>query len=120
MNPFDLDKNYYTAYWNEIYDAVNEKEGNVATVEQRFFIDDFHWTAGMATPVEAKNIKVELLTGDMAEAAFTLVEKVHGLSQKIILTLDYERGTWRINNWLEKSNDISSSLLVRMEKYVGR
>ena len=120
LNPFDLDKNYYTAYWNEIYDAVNEKEGNVATVEQRFFIDDFHWTAGMATPVEAKNIKVELLTGDMAEAAFTLVEKVHGLSQKIILTLDYERGTWRINNWLEKSNDISSSLLVRMEKYVGR
>lgn len=119
LNPYDLDRDYYSAYWNEIYNAVCEKEGHVESAEQRFFIDDNHWTAGMATPLEAKNIKVELLTGDMAEAVFTLVAKEHGLSQKIILSLDYEQGLWRISNWLQKSHDTSNSLLVRMEKYVG-
>ena len=120
LNPFDLDKNYYSAHWNKVYGAVCEKEGNVETVEQRFFIDDNHWTAGMATPLEVKDIKVELLTGDMAEAVFTLVAKGHGLRQKIILSLDYERGVWRIGNWLEKSHDTSGSILVRMEKYLGQ
>lgn len=120
LNPFDLDKNFYTAYWNEVYDAVNEKESNVATVEERFFIDDFHWTAGMETPIEVKNIKVKLLTGNMAEAALTLVDKTHGFRQNETLALDYEQGEWRISNWLEKSDDRSDSMLVRMEKYVGK
>ena len=118
LNPFDLDKNYYSAHWNEVYDAVNVKEGQVETVEQRFFIDDNHWTAGMDTPLEVRDIRVELLTGDMAEAVFTLVAKEHGLSRKVILSLDYERGMWRISDWLEKSHDPSGSLLVRMENYI--
>ena len=120
LNPFDLDKNYYSAHWNEVYDAVNVKEGQVETVEQRFFIDDNHWTAGMDTPLEVRDIRVELLTGDMAEAVFTLVAKEHGLSRKVILSLDYERGMWRISDWLEKSHDPSGSLLVRMEKYINK
>lgn len=120
LNPFDLDKYYYSAHWNEVYDAVNVKEGQVETVEQRFFIDDNHWTAGMDTPLEARDIRVELLTGDMAEAVFTLVAKEHGLSRKVILSLDYERGMWRISDWLEKSHDPSGSLLVRMENYINK
>lgn len=120
LNPFDLDKNYYSAHWNEVYDAVNVKEGQVETVEQRFFIDDNHWTAGMDTPLEVRDIRVELLTGDMAEAVFTLVAKEHGLSRKVILSLDYERGMWRISDWLEKSHDPSGSLLVRMENYINK
>lgn len=119
-NPFDLDRNFNSAYWNEIYSAVNEKESNVRSVEERFFVDDNHWTAGMETPLEVKDIKVELLTGDMAEAEFTLLDKRHGQRQKAILSLDYERGQWRISNWLGENHDISSSILVRMEKYVGR
>lgn len=120
LNPFDLDKNYYSAHWNEVYDAVNVKEGQVETVEQRFFIDDNHWTAGMDTPLEVRDIRVELLTGDMAEAVFTLVAKEHGLSRKVILSLDYERGMWRISDWLEKSHEPSGSLLVRMENYINK
>ena len=120
LNPFDLDKNYYSAHWNEVYDAVNVKEGQVETVEQRFFIDDNHWTAGMDTPLEVRDIRVELLTGDMAEAVFTLVAKEHGLSRKVILSLDYERSMWRISDWLEKSHDPSGSLLVRMENYINK
>lgn len=119
QNPFDLDKRFYSTYWNEVYDAVNDKESNVTSVEERLFVDDLHWTAGMETPLEARDIKVELLTGTTAEATLTLVDVGHGSRQKVILSLDYERGIWRISNWLEKSHDPSESILVKMEKYIG-
>ena len=119
QNPFDLDKRFYSTYWNEVYDAVNDKESNVTSVEERLFVDDLHWTAGMETPLEARDIKVELLTGTTAEATLTLVDVGHGSRQKVILSLDYERGIWRISNWLEKSHDPSGSILVKMEKYIG-
>ena len=120
MSPFDLDKKYYSAYWNEVYNKVNEKESNATSAEQLFFVDDNHWTAGLETPVEVKDIKVEFLTDTMAEATLTLVDKRHGQSLKAILTLDFEEAIWRISNWLEKSHDTSGSILVRMEKYIGR
>ena len=119
LSPFDLDKKYYSAYWNEVYEAVNEKDGKQSTTEKCFFVDDNHWTAGMETPLEVKDIKVELLTGDNAEAVFTMVEKESGFSQKKVISLDYERGVWRIGNWLQKSHDPSGSMLVMMEKYIG-
>ena len=119
MSPFDLDKKYYSAYWNEVYNKVNEKESNATSAEQLFFVDDNHWTAGLETPVEAKDIKVELLTSTKAEATLTLVDKRHGQSLKAILTLDFEEAIWRISNWLQKSHDTSGSILVRMEKYIG-
>ena len=120
MNPFDLDKKYYSAYWNEVYAKVNEKESNATSAEQLFFVDDNHWTAGLETPVEAKDIKVEFLTDTKVEATLILVDKRHGQSLKAILNLDFEEAIWRISNWLEKSHDTSGSLLVKMEKYIGR
>lgn len=120
MSPFDLDKKYYSAYWNEVYNKVNEKESNATSTEQLFFVDDNHWTAGLETPVEAKDIKVEFLTDTKAEATLTLVDKRHGQSLKAILILDFEEAIWRISNWLEKSHDTSGSILVRMEKYIGQ
>ena len=119
MNPFDLDKKYYSAYWNEVYDKVNKKESNATSAEQLFFVDDNHWTAGMEAPVEVKDIKVEFLSDNTAEAILTLVEIKHGFSQKVIITLEFEEAIWRISNWLEKSHDVSGSLLVEMEKYIG-
>ena len=119
MNPFDLDKKYYSAYWNEVYDEVNNKESLAPSAEQRFFVDDKHWTAGMETPLEARDIKIEFLADEKAEAQLTLVDKAHGHRQKVILTLDFEQGIWRISNWLQKSHDTAGSLLRRMEKYIG-
>ena len=119
MNPYDLDKKYYSAYWNEVYDKVNKKESNATSAEQLFFVDDNHWTAGMEAPVEVKDIKVEFLSDNTAEAILTLVEIKHGFSQKVIITLEFEEAIWRISNWLEKSHDVSGSLLVEMEKYIG-
>ena len=73
----------------------------------------------MEAPVEVKDIKVEFLSDNTAEAILTLVEIKHGFSQKVIITLEFEEAIWRISNWLEKSHDVSGSLLVEMEKYIG-
>ena len=43
-----------------------------------------------------------------------------GHTASTVLSLDYEQGEWRINNWLPEDKNISESTLVKMEKYVGR
>ena len=120
LSPFDLDKQYYTQYWNEVYGKVIEKDDKQSSAETCFFIDDNHWTAGLETPLTVKNIKVELTTGDTAEACLTLQEKNGGFSRKVFLMLDYEKGQWRINDWPEKSHDVSGSILTQMEKYIQK
>ena len=118
LSPFDLDKQYYTQYWNEVYNKVNEKDDKQPSVETCFFVDDNHWTAGMETPLTVKNIKVELTTGDTAEASLTLQEKYGGFSRKVFLLLDYEKGQWRINDWPKKRHDTTGSILTEMERYI--
>ena len=120
MNPYDLDKKYYSTYWNEVYDKVNKKESNATSAEQLFFVDDNHWTAGLETPVEVRDIKIEFLADEKTEAILTLVDKKHGHTQKVILTLEFEEARWLISNWLEKSHVTSGSMLNRMEKYIGK
>ena len=120
LSPFDLDKQYYTQYWNEVYGKVIEKDDKQSSAETCFFIDDNHWTAGLETPLMVKNIKVELTTGDTAEASLTLQEINGGFSRKVFLMLDYEKGQWRINDWPEKSHDVSGSILTQMEKYIQK
>lgn len=118
MEPYDLDENYYTTYWNEILMAVLVKEGNQNDVEDMFFIDDNHWTAGMETPLVVRDVKVELTTGSMAEALVTLEEKNSGDRRQFTLLMEYDRQMWRIQNWLEKGRDHSESILVQMEEYI--
>lgn len=119
LSPFDLDKQYYSAYWNEVYNKVNEKESQQTSAENRFFVDDAHWTCGFETPVIVENVKVELTTGDTAEAVVKLKEKLSGMSQKVILSMDYEKGKWLIGNILENSHDPSESMLSKMEEYIN-
>ena len=119
MSPFDLDKQYYSSYWNEVYGKVNAKDSKQTSAENCFFVDDNHWTAGLETPVEVKDIKVQLLSGDMAEATLTLAEKVGGFKKKVVLNMDYGQLKWDINDWIDLSmSKEGSSLLSQMEKYI--
>ena len=117
LDCYDLDKKYYTKYWNEVYTKVLDKDNNQTSVENCFFIDDFHWTFGLETPLKVKNLKVELLTGNMAEATFTLVEQ-EGFSRDAVLSLDFEDNQWLINNWREPDQSVSESILCEMEAYI--
>ena len=66
-----------------------------------------------------KDIQVQLLSGDMAEATLTLAEKVGGFKKKVILNMDYGQGKWDINDWIDLSlGKDGVSLLNQMEKYI--
>lgn len=123
LSPFDLDKKWYTTYWNKVYDAVNEKDGKAKQIEDCFFVDDNHWTAGLTVPLEVKNIKVEIQEdayNPVAEVTFTLIEKESGLKKNVIIELKCEGARYLINNWLEKSHNAKGSILSQMEKYIGQ
>ena len=118
LDCYELDKKFYTKYWNEVYTKVLDKDNKQPSAEKCFFIEDFHWTFGLETPLEVKNLKAELLTGNMAEATFTLVEKEGGFSRDVVLSLDYEADQWLINNWRASDQSVSESILCDMEKYI--
>lgn len=119
QSPFDLDKNFYTTHWNNVYDQVNAKDSQQKNTEQMFFIDDNHWTAGMQPPLSIKNIRVELTTGTMAQATFTLTEQHSQHSQTKTIALEYERGKWHIHDWIPTDQDYSQSILSKMQAYIS-
>jgi hypothetical protein len=114
-NNIDLDGMYCTKYWNETLRQVRVINAGKPLDQQRFYNDEIRWTYGLGTPLTPKNIKVELLTGNMATATFELACGEQWMHT--VLGLDWEDNQWRINTW-EEVGDNSQSLLSEMEKYV--
>ncbi len=113
-NP-ELDAKFCTAEFNNVQRqvrAINAKK----TSNKRFENDLFRWTYGLDLPVTPQNIKVNLLTGNIAEATFELASGEQWLYTK--LTLDFEGGQWKIRSW-NTVGDTNSDLLDDMCKYVG-
>ena len=113
-NP-ELDDKFCTAEFNNVQRqvrAINAKK----TSNKRFENDLFRWTYGLDLPVTPQNIKVNLLTGNIAEATFELASGEQWLYTK--LTLDFEGGQWKIRSW-NTVGDTNSDLLDDMCKYVG-
>lgn len=118
-DPANLSRRFYSTYWNEVYEAVSEKDGKAESAEHCFFVDENFWAAGLLAPVAMKDVQVEFVSEENAEATLTLVETESGLEKKVILDLCAERGNWLINNWLKKKRDPEGSLLAEMEEYIG-
>lgn len=116
-NNIDLDGMYCTKYWNETLRQVRAINAGKPLDQQRFYNDEIRWTYGLGTPLTPKNIKVELLTGNMATATFELACGEQWMHT--VLGLDWEDNQWRINTW-EEVGDNSQSLLSEMEKYVEK
>ncbi|MBO4673964.1 MAG: hypothetical protein J5616_06415 [Bacteroidaceae bacterium] len=114
-NNTDLDAMFCTKDFNEVQcqvRAINAKKSS----GKRFERDDIRWTYGMDVPVTPKNIKVDLLTGNTAEATFELSSGEQWMYTK--LTLDWEDGQWKIRSWNVVGDD-NSDLLDEMYKYVS-
>ena len=116
-NNIDLDAMYCTKYWNETLRQVRVANVGKPLDQQRFYNDEIRWTYGLGTPVVAKDIKVELNTGNMATATFNLACGEQWMHT--VLALDWENDQWRINNW-EEVGDNSQSLLSDMLEYVEK
>lgn len=81
---------------NAIHKALKDATGD----DRMFFGDEegYRFLAGMSTPLEIENIKVDLLTGDMAQAQvrFKSADEENGFMR---LELDLENGAWRVKNF---------------------
>ena len=113
-NP-DLDAKFCTAEFNNVQRQVRAINARKSS-NKRFDNDLFRWTYGLDLPVTPKNIKVNLLTGNIAEATFELTSGEQWLYTK--LTLDFEGNQWKIRSW-NTVGDTNSDLLDDMCKYVG-
>ena len=110
----DLDGMFCTADFNELQRQVrviNAKKSSNKLFEN----EQIRWTYGLDLPVTPKNIKVNLLTGNIAEATFELSSGEQWMYTK--LTLDWEDNQWKIRTWNEVG-DNSSDLYDEMYKYV--
>ena len=87
---------YYLNLRNSIHKAIKDATGD----DRMFFGDEegYRFLAGMATPLEIENVKVDLLTGDMAQAQvrFKGADEENGFMR---LELDLENGAWRVKNF---------------------
>ena len=114
-NNTDLDAMFCTREFNDVQRqvrAINAKK----TTNRRFEREDIRWTYGMDLPVTPQNIKVEFLTGNIAEATFELHSGEQWMYTK--LTLDWEDNQWKIRSWNEVGDD-NSDLLQEMTEYVA-
>lgn len=110
----DLDTRFCTAAFNQVLQqvrAINVKK----TSGKRFENDLFRWTYGLDLPITPKNIKVELMTGNIAEATFELTSGEQWMYTK--LTLDWEDNQWKIRSWNEVGDD-NNDLYDEMLRYV--
>ena len=114
-NNIDLDGMFCTKDFNDLQRQIriiNTKK----TSGKRFEREDIRWTYGLDVPVTPQNIKVELVTGNMAEATFELSSGEQWMHTK--LTLDWEDNQWKIRSWNEVG-DNSSDHITEMDKYVS-
>ena len=112
----DLYAMYCTEGFNELLnkirtiDAENDYPGGCYSCGI-----DYAWNYWGEGKVEPKNIQVQLLTGDMAEATFELTHGEEWMQTKV--GLYYENGEWRINDWLQVGDD-DESKVERMALYI--
>ena len=112
----DLCDEFCTKHWNEVLTQVRALNSSLNDPsEMRFANERFFWNYWGEGQVQPKDIKVELLTDNMAEATFNLTHGDEWMHTK--LSLVYENHQWRIDDWLEVG-DNGQSLLEDMKEYV--
>ena len=114
-NNTDLDGMFCTKDFNELQRQIRVINAKKKADDRRFENEQIRWTYGMDVPVTPQNIKVELLTGNMAEATFELHSGEQWMYTK--LTFDWEDNQWKIRSWSEVGDD-NNDLFDEMSKYV--
>ena len=105
---------YYLNLRNAIHKAIKDATGD----DRMFFGDEegYRFLAGMSTPMEIEKVKVDLLTGDMAQAQvrFKGTDEENGFMR---LELDLENGAWRVKNFDQPEAFGPGGILKIMEDF---
>ena len=107
---------YCTEDFNELLRKVRVIDAQQDDPGDCFFQDEsLTWNYWGVGSVEPKNIEVQLTTGNMAQATFQLTHGEEWLQTEV--SLFYENGQWRIDDWVQVG-DNAVSLAERMYEYV--
>ena len=100
INIRTLENEFCTSFYCQVRDAISKAIEGAAGDDQMFFGDEegYRFLAGMSTPLVIESIKIDLLTGNMAQAQvrFEGADEENGF---IRLELDMENDMWRVNNF---------------------
>ena len=112
----------YAKYCTEGFNEILNKAHSISDIQSNtdnifFYQPDKTWNYWGEGSVKPENIKVTLLTGDMAEATFQLTHGQEWIQTKV--SLYYENSHWRINDWLQVGDD-ESSKMQRMVDYIEK
>ena len=118
INIVKLEDEFCSSYYLNLRNAIRKAIENATGDDQMFFGDEegYRFLAGMATPLEIEIIKVDLLTGDMAQAQvrFKGADEENGFMR---LELDLEDGAWRVKNFDQPEAFGPGGVLKMMEDF---
>ena len=111
-----LDKEFCTGYFNGLKQNIEKHDAN-AMGDNRFYGDEegYRWMHGKM-PLTIESVKVELLTGNMANATVHFATK-NGGSNEITLEMWLENGQWRVNNFIDTKAFGKNGFIGMMERY---
>ena len=118
INITTLEDEFCSSYYLDLRNAIRKAVENVTGDDQMFFGDEegYRFLAGMPTPLAIEQIKVDLLTGDMAQAQvrFKGADEENGFMR---LELDLENGAWRVKNFDQPEAFGPGGVLKMMEDF---
>ena len=118
INIVTLEDEFCSSYYLNLRNAIHKAIKGATGDDRMFFGDEegYRFLAGMATPMEIELIKVDLLTGDMAQAQvrFKGADEENGFMR---LELDLENGAWRVKNFDQPEAFGPGGILKMMEDF---
>ncbi|MBR6894021.1 MAG: hypothetical protein IKN15_12465 [Bacteroidaceae bacterium] len=122
-----LDRQYCTKYYLSCVDRIYQYDEENGVGDMYFMGDEcWHWCFDIMPPFVVENVKVDLLSGDQAQAQVRLVsggvgkaaddEDEYTSGTTMILWL--EDGQWKVNNWLDPEVYADNGYLGMMEDYI--
>lgn len=118
INIVTLEDEFCSSYYLNLRNAIHKSIKDATGDDRMFFGDEegYRFLAGMATPLEIEKVKVDLLTGDMAQAQvrFKGADEENGFMR---LELDLENGAWRVKNFDQPEAFGPGGILKIMEDF---
>lgn len=113
-----LEDLFCSSYYLNLRNAIGKAIENATGDDQMFFGDEegYRFFVGMSMPMEIENVKVDLLTGNMAQAQvrFKGADEENGFMR---LELDLENGVWRVKNFDQPEAFGPGGILKIMEDF---
>ncbi len=85
--------------------------------DELFFVEYMPFSQGLRVPIKLNSVKVNLLTGNIAEINFDISDP-DGNEAKMWWHLDFDNGQWRIDDYKNNPEDQKTSVEM-MEEYLN-